>query len=233
MTELIVRIDSAANMRRRPSDIPEPAAVAVMAELGGADAVAAHLREDRSVLQERDLRLLREILTIPLILEMTATSEMIGVALEIKPDRVFLVSKIWGTPAAETGLDLVVHRDVAAEAVRTLTDAGIPTGLAVSSDLEQVKIAHRIEACAVQLDTSFAENTDAELFRLTDAVNLARKLKLPVIAGADLSAARLKRLRGIEGIDAFVVGQGLVAAALMKGMPEAVREFAGRLGFGK
>ncbi len=230
MTDLIVRIDPVAELRIDPSaGTPEPAAVAVLAEMGGADAVAAHLREDRGGIRERDLRMLREILTVPLVLEMTASAEMIGVALEVKPDRVFIVPSQWKTPIADGGLDLVVNRDQAGEAVRALSDAGIPAGIAVDADPEQVKIAHRIEADAVQVDTAFLDKAGADFSRVLDAVKLARKLNLSVVAGPDVTAARLKRLKGVDEIGGIVVGHGLIAAALMKGIPEAVRETAARM----
>ncbi|MGD8366513.1 MAG: pyridoxine 5'-phosphate synthase [Desulfobacterales bacterium] len=230
MTDLIVRIDPAARMRTGTgTGAPDPVSVAVLAEMGGADAVIAHLREDRAGIQERDLRLLREILTVPLVLEMTASNEMIGVALEIKPDRVFLVPPLWEGHSADGGLDLLVNRDQAADAVRTLADAGIPTGILIDPDPEQVKIAHRIEAESVEIDTTFLDNPSADLSRILDTAKLAQKLKLAVVVGADVSASRLKRLRSVEEIGAVVSGQGLIAAAILKGMSEAVRETTVRL----
>jgi pyridoxine 5-phosphate synthase len=231
MTSLIFRVDPAAAMRTRSAvGAPEPVAVAILAEMGGADAVIAHLQEDRIGILERDLRLLREVLSVPFILEMEATSEMIGVSLEVKPDQVYLVPPLWEGLAGDGGLDLVVNRDLAAEAVRTLSDAGIATGIAVDAEPEQVKIAHRIEANAVQIDTAFLDNPAADPFRLVDAAKLARKLKLGVIAGADAPAPRIKRLQTIREIEGIVTGRSLIADAVLKGMTAAVREAAGRLG---
>jgi pyridoxine 5-phosphate synthase len=230
MTDLFVRIDPAAQMRLRPGGgAPEPVAVAVLAEMGGADAVVVHLRSDRFGIQQRDLRLLREVLTVPLILEMTATSEMIGVALDIKPDRVMLVPERWQIETADGGIDLLVNRDAAAEAVRSLFHAGISTGISIDADPEQAKIAHRIEADAVEIDTAFLDNPSADMSRVIDTAKLARKLRLTVIAGADAPAPRIKRLRQVEEIQAVVTGHGLIAAAILKGMSEAVRETAARM----
>ena len=225
MTELIARIDSVATLRSRdPGGMPEPAAAAVMAELGGADAVSAHLRKDRRQIQDRDLRLMREIVHIPVILEMSATSEMIGAALELKPDRVFLVSEDWAIRSSEGSLDLIVHREQAAEAVRVLTDAGIFVGVCIDPDPEQIRIAHRIEAGAIQVETAFLEQSDSRLSQVLDAAKLARKLKLPFVAGTDVTPARMKKLQELDEIEGVVVGHSLVALALIKGMPEVVRE---------
>lgn len=231
MTELIARIDSVAAVRSSGAGgVPEPAALAVMAEIGGADAVSAHLRENRSQIQERDLRLMREVVHIPVILEMSATSEMIGAALELKPDRVFLVSEDWEVRSSEGSLDLIVHREQAAEAVRILTDAGISTGVCIEADPEQIRIAHRIEAEAIQVETAFLERSEDSLSRVLDAAKLARKLKLPFIAGTDVTPSRMKKLRTMAEVDSVVMGHSLVALALMKGMPDVVREMLSLLG---
>lgn len=230
MKQLIARIDPVAALRNAGGgEAPEPAAAAVLAEMGGADAVSAHLRQDRSLVKERDLRLVREIVHIPLILEMSATAEMIGVALDIKPDRVFLVSEDWQLQASEAGLDLVVHRDQAAEAIRTLGDAGISTGVCIDADPEQIRIAHRIDAREIQVETAFLDRTAGGLSRVLDAAKLARKLKLPFVAGTDVGPARIGMLQAVEEIDAVVAGHSLCARALMKGMAEVVREAAERL----
>jgi pyridoxine 5-phosphate synthase len=225
MTELIARIDSVAAVRSSGAGgVPEPAVLAAMAELGGADAVSAHLREDRSQIRDRDLRLMREIVHIPVVLEMSATSEMIGAALDLKPDRVFLVSEDWEVRSPEGSLDLIVHREKAAEAIRILTDAGISVGVCIEADPEQIRIAHRIEAAAIQVETAFLEYSVNSLSRVLDAAKLARKLKLPFIAGTDVTPARMKTLSETEEVDGVVMGHSLVALALMKAMPEVVRE---------
>ncbi len=230
MTELIARIDSVATLRSSGAGgVPEPAALAVLAELGGADAVSAHLRENRSQIRDRDLRLMREIVHIPVVLEMSATSAMIGAALELKPNRVFLVSEDWEVRSPEGSLDLIVHREQAAEAIRILTDAGISVGVCIEADPEQIRIAHRIEATAVQVETAFLEHSEHSLSRIMDAAKLARKLKMPFIAGTDVTPARMKRLRAMEEVDGVVMGHSLVAMALMKGMPEVVREMLSML----
>ncbi len=230
MTELIARIDAAAAVRSiGAGGVPEPAALAAMAEVGGADAVCAHLRQDRSQIRKRDLRLMREIVHIPVILEMSATSEMIGAALDLKPNRVFLVSEDWEVRSSEASLDLIVHREQAAEAVRILTDAGISVGVCIEADPEQIRIAHRIEATAIQVETAFLEHAEASLSRVLDAAKLAGKLRLPFIAGTDVTPARMKTLCAMEEVDGVVMGHSLVALALMKGMPETVREMLSML----
>ena len=56
-----VNVDHIATVRQaRRGTEPDPVAAVVLAELGGADLITIHLREDRRHIQERDLRILRE-----------------------------------------------------------------------------------------------------------------------------------------------------------------------------
>ena len=58
MARLGVNIDHVATLRQaRGGHEPDPIAAAVLADLGGADGLVVHLREDRRHIQERDLTL--------------------------------------------------------------------------------------------------------------------------------------------------------------------------------
>ena len=92
MAELAVNVDHVATLRQaRGAKYPEPVQAALAAETAGADAIVVHLREDRRHIQERDVRLISQTIKTRLILEMAATSEMLGIALDIKPETVTLV----------------------------------------------------------------------------------------------------------------------------------------------
>src|SRR3989449_7548206 len=81
MARLGVNVDHVATLRQaRGGKEPDPVAAAVLAELGGADGIVIHLREDRRHIQDRDLRLLREVVQTKLDLEMAATEEMVRIA---------------------------------------------------------------------------------------------------------------------------------------------------------
>ncbi|MGD8670420.1 MAG: pyridoxine 5'-phosphate synthase, partial [Desulfobacterales bacterium] len=139
MAGLAVKIDLVAAMRElRKSAFPDPVAAAVMAELAGADGIAIHLRADRRYIQERDVRILRQTVHSKLILEMAATTEMVGMALDIKPDHVTLVPEKREEFSAGGGLDLIVHNVEIREIVDTLQDSDIPVGILIDPDPEQL-----------------------------------------------------------------------------------------------
>src|ERR1700687_2116086 len=77
MIRLGVNIDHVATVRQaRRAQEPDPVAAAVLAILGGADGITVHLREDRRHIQDRDVRILRQVVTVRLNLEMACAEEI-------------------------------------------------------------------------------------------------------------------------------------------------------------
>jgi len=147
MAGLAVNVDHVATLRgARKSSYPDPVAAAVLAELGGADGIVVHLREDRRHIQDRDLRILRRTVQTKLILEMASTNEMIGIALDVQPDLVTLVPEKREELTTEGGLDLISFGNTIGETVGTLQDSGIPVSIFIDPDPDQIKIAHQINA---------------------------------------------------------------------------------------
>jgi len=231
MAGLAVKVDQVAALRAaRKGQIPDPVTAAALAEVAGADAITVHLRQDRRHIKDRDVRILRSIVQSKLILEMVSTSEMVGVALDIKPDLVTLVPEKREESTADGGLDLIVHRDDISETVATLQDSGIPVGLLVDPEPEQIKLAHKSHATMVEIHTgTFCEAKTAQTrhqayLNIVDAVKLAYKLKLSVKAGRGLCYKTIKVFKGMPEIDEFSIGHSIVARAILTGMQAAVAE---------
>jgi pyridoxine 5-phosphate synthase len=231
MAGLAVNVDHVATLREaRKIDIPDPVAAAAIVELAGADGVVVHLREDRRHIQERDVRILRETIKTKLILEMAATSEMVAIALEIKPDLVTLVPEKREELTTEGGLDLHLHRDIASDAVQALQKADIPVSIFIDSDLDQIKLAHKTNANFVEVHTgTFCEaktqKERSEAFeKIVNSAKLAHKLKLGVNAGHGLGYQTIKAFRGLSEIDEFSIGHSIIARAVLVGLDRAVRE---------
>ena len=231
MAGLAVKIDLVAAMREtRKSSFPDPVAAAVIAELAGADGIALHLRGDRRDIQDRDVRILRQTIQSKLILEMASTTEMVGMALDIKPDHVTLVPEKRVEFSAGGGLDLVVYKEEIREIVDTLQNSGIPVGILIDPDPEQLKQAHRTNAKIVELhtgaycDAKTSKTRHQEFMKMMDAVKLAHKLNLDIKAGHGLCYKTIKAFRGIAEIDEFSIGHSLVSRAVLTGMQKAVKE---------
>ena len=234
MAGLSVKIDHVATLREsRRSTFPDPVAAAVIAELAGADGIAVHLRKDRRDIRDRDVRILRQTIQSKLILEMASTTEMVGMALDIKPDHVTLVPEKREEFSAEGGLDLVVHKNEIMETVDTLQNSGIPVGILIDPEPEQLKQAHRTNAGIVEIHTgAYCEAKTAQkrhqaFLKIVDAIKLAHKLNLSVKAGRSLCYKSIKAFSGINEIDEFSIGHSIVSRAVLMGMEKAVKEMIG------
>src|SRR5690242_20141344 len=145
MIELGVNIDHVATLRQaRKTYEPDPVAAAVLAELGGADGITIHLREDRRHINDRDLRVLRQTVAIPLNLELSVADEIVGIACDVKPDQATIVPERREEVTTEGGLDIIKHRDATARAIERLRSAGIYVSLFLDPDPRQIEEARRL-----------------------------------------------------------------------------------------
>lgn len=231
MAGLAVKIDQVAALREvRSSQSPDPVTAATMAELAGADGIIVHLRLDRKYIKDRDVRILRSVVQSKLILEMASTSEMVGVALDIKPDLVTLVPENRDESTANGGLDLIVHRSDISDTVATLQNSGIPVGLLVDPEPEHIKLAHKIGVSLVEVNTATyceaktAQKRHQAFLNIVDAVKLAYKLKFSVKAGHGLCYKTVKAFKNIDEIDEFSIGHSIISRAILTGVQAAVEE---------
>ena len=231
MAGLAVKIDQVAALRNaRKSQFPDPVTAATMAEMAGADGITAHLRLDRKYINDRDVRILRSVVQSKLILDTASTSEMVGVALDIKPDLVILVPEKREEFTADGGLDLIVHRSDIYDTVGTLQNSGIPAGLLVDPEPEQIRLAHKIGASLVEIhtatycDAKTAQKRHQAFLNIVDAVKLAHKLKFSVKVGRGLCYKTVKAFKRIDEVDEFSIGHSIISRAVLIGMQAAVAD---------
>ena len=233
MAGLAVNVDHVATLREaRKTRYPDPVGVALLAENAGADGIVVHLRGDRRHIQDRDVKILREVVQTKLILEMASTPEMVGIALNIKPDLVTLVPEKREELTTEGGLDLIVHKTSISEAVGTLQNSGIPVSIFIDPDFEQIRLAHQINADLVEIHTgSFCDaktfkQRDRAFLKVVDSVKLAHKLKLGINAGHGICYNTIKYFKGLTEIDEFSIGHSIIARSALVGIERAVRDMA-------
>src|SRR5512139_248266 len=154
MPELGVNIDHVATVRQaRRTYEPDPVWAAVLAELGGADGITIHLREDRRHIQDRDLELLRQTVKTRLNLEMAATDEMVAIALQTMPDMCTLVPEKRLELTTEGGLDVRCNMESLKSAIDRLRGGGIPVSLFIDADPDQIKAADKVGADYIEIHT--------------------------------------------------------------------------------
>ena len=236
MAELGVNIDHVATVRQaRRTFEPDPVWAAALCELGGADCITIHLREDRRHIQERDLRILRQTVTVKLNLEMACDPEVLAIACEVKPHQVTLVPERREEVTTEGGLDIVAQREKVAGVVRRLEDAGISVSLFLDPDPRQLDVAAALQAAAVELHTgqyALAGYPLAggggpqaqELEKLRQAGRLIRQAGMGLHAGHGLTYHNVRPVASIDDMHELNIGHSIVARALMVGFEQAVRE---------
>ena len=230
MASLGVNIDHIANVREARRTVePDPVPMALLAELGGADGITVHLREDRRHIQDRDVELLRHTVRSRLNLEMAATAEMQTIALRIRPDMVTLVPERREEVTTEGGLNIVGQTPDLKWLVARLQDEGIPVSLFVDPDAEQLEACQTCGARWVELHTGAYAEADwnrqpIELARIQEGCTIARQLGLRVNAGHGLTYQNVETVAAIAGMEELNIGHTIVARSVAVGLQQAVRE---------
>lgn len=237
MALLSVNVDHVATVREaRKIDEPDPVAAAVLAELAGARGITCHIRGDRRHIQERDLRLFREIVKTRLNLELAVESDTIELALDVRPDMVTFVPERQTEVTTEGGLDVKSMEDRLRAVLGPFRERDMQVSLFIDPDLDQVKSAHALGVDFVEINTStYSEaRSDADralsLADVTNAVKLAAKLDLRVAAGHGLNVRNVGPLAKLAEIEEFNIGHSIIGRAIMVGMDRAVREMIQALG---
>jgi pyridoxine 5-phosphate synthase len=231
MAQLGVNIDHVATVRQaRRTTEPDPVWAAALAQLGGADGITLHLREDRRHIQDRDLRVLRETVTVKLNLELASSAEIVAIACQTRPDQATLVPERREEVTTEGGLDLIANHLAVAGAIAGLRDSGIGISLFLDPDPRQIDAAAKLMADAVELHTGqYAlavgeEQQAAELAKLERAAGQVRSLGMVLHAGHGLTYRNVKPIAALSGISELNIGHSIVARAIMVGFQQAVRE---------
>jgi pyridoxine 5-phosphate synthase len=225
-----VNIDHVATLRQaRGTRYPDPVQAAIEAEQAGADGITLHLREDLRHIQERDVRMLKDILQTRMNLEMAVTNQMIRFAEEIRPANICLVPERREELTTEGGLDVAGNSAKIQEAVERLSAMGSEVSLFIDPDPQQIEASKRAGAPVIELhtghyaDTQGQEHQDA-LARLRESCMYARKLGLVVNAGHGLHYHNVEPIAALPGINELNIGHAIIARALFTGLSSAVAD---------
>ncbi|TLS19028.1 MAG: pyridoxine 5'-phosphate synthase [Betaproteobacteria bacterium] len=236
--ELGVNIDHVATIRQaRRTYEPDPVWAAVEAQLGGADGITVHLREDRRHICDQDVERLKLTTQIKLNLEMAATDEMVGIACRLKPEMAMLVPEGRHEVTTEGGLDVAGQEARLKDVVARLADAGIVTSVFIDAELPQVEAAARIGAKVCEIHTGpyahafYNQGRDeespavlAELAKVRNAGEAIRGLGMRFNAGHALNYYNVQPIAALAGIKELHIGHAIVSRAVFVGLREAVRE---------
>src|SRR5687767_3640369 len=230
MIELGVNIDHVATIRQaRRTYEPDPVWAAMEAELGGADGITVHLREDRRHVNDRDVQLLRQTVQCKLNLEMSLAPEIVDVAVRTRPDQATLVPERREEVTTEGGLDLLHQPDRVTSVVRQLKAVGVYVSAFIGPDERQIVAAAQQGFDAVELHTGEYANAEGEhageqLARLEEAAAVVRGRGLRLHAGHGLNYRNVVPVARIEAMRELNIGHAIVSRAAFVGIRDAVRE---------
>jgi pyridoxine 5-phosphate synthase len=242
MVKLGVNVDHIATIRQaRKEDFPSVIKAAAICEKGGADGITVHLREDRRHIQDEDVYALKKSLKIKLNLEMTASEEIVKIALDVKPDFVCMVPEKRQELTTEGGLDVKAHKSKLANIVTRLQKAGIIVSMFIDANTEQVLACSKIKADAIELHTGkyakfFKENgVDSaefkeEIERISEVSRKALKKGLILNAGHGLDYDNIERICNVPGMNEFNIGFSIIAKSVFTGLETAVRNMKELIG---
>lgn len=231
MTLLGVNVDHVATLRNaRGGTEPEPILAALQAEMAGADSIVCHVREDRRHVKDRDLRLLRQVVKTSLQLEMALVEDLIGLALEVRPNEVMIVPERRQELTTEGGFDAVARQQDLGGVIKRFREAGIGVSVFIDADLPQVEAAHAAGAGTIELHTgpfSHAGSNDkleAEMDRLETAAHRGWELGLEVHAGHGLDYRNVELLVRKLPVEKVNIGHAIISRAVFSGIENAVRD---------
>jgi pyridoxine 5-phosphate synthase len=231
MNKLGVNIDHVATVRQaRRTDEPDPVWAAVEAELGGADGITFHLREDRRHINDRDAELLKRTVAAKLNMEMAIAPAIVRVALRLRPTQCTLVPERREELTTEGGLDVVRLRRRIAPVVKKLSGAGIVTSAFIEPMEEQVRASaecgfHAVELWTGQYAHARGEKAlDQAMDRLMHSLRTGWDCGLEVHAGHGLTYRNIETIAATGGFSEFNIGHSIVARSVFVGLREAVRE---------
>jgi pyridoxine 5-phosphate synthase len=226
-----INVDHVATLRNARGEVqPDPVTYALMAEQFGVDGIVVHLREDRRHINDRDVRLLRELITTKLDLEMAAEPGIIAIACETQPELATLVPEKREELTTEGGLNVLDNIERLKDTIDQLHNSNIPVSLFIEPDIDQIDASLDIGADLIEIHTGTYANapTEEEMFeeleRIKVAAKHAKRIGLGVNAGHGLNYNNMKEFMSVEDIDEVSIGQAVIARSIFVGVEQAIKE---------
>jgi len=226
--KLGVNIDHVATLRQARGGVaPSPLEAANEAERGGADSITIHLREDRRHIQDHDVEQLKKSCSVPLNLEMALASDIIRMALKIRPQKVCIVPEKRQELTTEGGLNVLSQEKTLRIVIRKLKKKKIEVSLFIDPDKKQIKAAKRVGAGAIEIHTGSYANAkrgarEKELQKIRQASRYGHLLGLKVHAGHGLDYKNVVSVASIPEIRELNIGHSIIGQAVFSGLRQAV-----------
>jgi len=237
MINLGVNIDHIATIRQARLGLePDPVWAAIEAELGGADGITFHVREDRRHMQDDDVRQLKQTIQTQMNFELAAADDVIALALEISPQMAMLVPERRAEVTTEGGLNVAGQLARMTEIVARFKSQNIRTSAFIDADPDQIRAAAKagFEVCEIHTGP-YALSTEkyrdfnhpairSEYEKIITAGKLVTEINMQFNAGHGLNYRNVQPVAAIPNIAELHIGHSIVSRAVFTGMRNAVSE---------
>lgn len=226
-----VNIDHVATLRQaRLTNYPDPATAALLAQKAGCNQIVAHLRKDRRHIQDEDIFLIKELIKVPFNLEMSTASEIIDIALKLKPEQATLVPENRRELTTEGGIDLIRNHKKVQKAVKRLKEEGIKVSLFIDPIKRQIKAAKELGVEIIEINSGCFSQQETktkrkkELERIKKAALFAEAENFFVAVGHGLDYDNINEIKQVSQIKEFNIGHSIICESIFIGIDAAVRE---------
>jgi len=233
MPFLSISLDMVAAMREiRRTVEPDPAQIAVMAEIAGVDGITVQVRRDKKYIRERDLYILKGVTKTRLTMEMPPVDEIIDKAMEVKPAMVTLVADHADSTMPVSTIDFNSTQVEFGDLCARFSGVGISTCFFVEPENDQIKKGAKNGASAVLINCSGYSSArtipeaQSELDRIDKAAQFASKCGLDVLCGRGLNYKNIIPLAELKTVDEFVIGHAIFTRSLLVGLERSISEMA-------
>ena len=159
MKRLGVNIDHIATLRNARGELhPNPLFAAKFAKNAGADSITIHLREDRRHINDIDAKKICSIKNLLVNLEISTNSEIVKIALKLKPDFVCIVPENRKEITTEGGLNLKKNKSKIKKIISKFANKNIRTSLFINPSLSDIKIAKELKTDCIEIHTGHLAN---------------------------------------------------------------------------
>ena len=233
MKRLGVNIDHVATLRNARGELhPDPVSAAKFVKKAGADSITIHLREDRRHINDLDAKKICSIKNILVNLEISTNSNIVKIALKIKPNFICIVPENRKEITTEGGLNLKKNKSNIKNIIFKLKKKKIRTSLFINPSIFDIKVAKDLNADCIEIHTGrlsnlvkLKKNYSSELNKIIRCSKFAKRLGLEVHAGHGLDYKTTKLLKSIKEIKEFNIGHYLIGESIFFVLSKVIKNF--------
>ncbi len=233
MRRLGVNIDHVATVRNaRKAHHPDPVTIAKHVMECGAHSVTIHLREDRRHIRDLDVIKICKNKKIITNLEISLNMEILNIALRNKPNFICIVPEKRKEVTTEGGLNLSKNLNKIQNFIKRFKNKNIRTSLFINPNLNDIKIAKKLDADCVELHTGKISDLvknkkdyTSEYIKIKKCCELAKIIGIEVHAGHGLDYKTTKILSKLKEIEEFNIGHFIIGESLVHGLKNTIKKF--------